>query len=322
MKRFALLLLLTAAAGAPRAAHAVRNPDTGTRPSNILTSLPGAHPRAMGNAFTALADDANALFFNPAGLGGLERAEFTATHRQLYSDISQQNLGVVLPLDLTSAANFRELGSLGIYGGFLDYGRFTGRDAAGTPTGDFEANDRLVGVAYGMALTPRLLLGAAVKHYNLHLADKKVKGVAMDGGLIYRLTPDRLSFGVAATNFGQSFSFASEEEDLPLAIAGGLAFTPDDRFTLTADVVDPKDDSVGYRVGAEAAVGRVIALRVGYDSTYDPGPGVSAGVALHADRLELAFFPIQRFTLDYAFVASDDLEDVHTVSLTFRFGDR
>jgi len=317
MKRLALALIFGAVP-----LHATRNPDTGTRPSNLLTSQPGAHPRAMGNAFTALANDANALFFNPAGLGGLERSEITATHRQLYGDIAQQHVGVVLPLDLGSAANVKELGTLGFYGGFLDYGKFTGRDAAGTETGDFEANDRLIGVAYGRTLTPRLLIGASLKFYNLHLADRKAKGLAMDGGLLYRLTPDRLTLGVAATNAGQSLAFSGEEEDLPLAVAGGLAFTPDDRFTLTADVVDPKDDSVGYRAGAEAGVGKVLALRVGYDSTYDPGPGVTAGVSLRADRLELAFFPIQRLTLDYAFVVSDDVEDVHTVSLTFRFGDR
>ena len=38
----------------------------------------------MGGAFIAVADDANAITWNPAGLPGLRRTEFTSTYADLY----------------------------------------------------------------------------------------------------------------------------------------------------------------------------------------------------------------------------------------------
>ncbi|HHM23673.1 MAG TPA: hypothetical protein ENJ23_01370, partial [Bacteroidetes bacterium] len=40
----------------------------------------GARPMGMGGAFTALSDDAHAIFWNPAGLAGLSRSELTLMH--------------------------------------------------------------------------------------------------------------------------------------------------------------------------------------------------------------------------------------------------
>ena len=41
----------------------------GTAGFQFLKLGVGARPVAMGSAYTAVADDANALFWNPAGLG-------------------------------------------------------------------------------------------------------------------------------------------------------------------------------------------------------------------------------------------------------------
>ena len=44
----------------------------------------GARPLGMGGAFVGVADDANALNWNPAGLPGLRRTEFTSSYSNLY----------------------------------------------------------------------------------------------------------------------------------------------------------------------------------------------------------------------------------------------
>ena len=46
----------------------------------------GARGLGMGGAYTALADDANALYWNPAGLSKLEKREFTASHAELFEN--------------------------------------------------------------------------------------------------------------------------------------------------------------------------------------------------------------------------------------------
>ncbi|MBK7770535.1 MAG: hypothetical protein IPI48_08380 [bacterium] len=46
----------------------------------------GARPRAMGSAFVSLADDANAVFWNPAGLTRSNRVALMATRAWMYDD--------------------------------------------------------------------------------------------------------------------------------------------------------------------------------------------------------------------------------------------
>jgi tetratricopeptide (TPR) repeat protein len=48
----------------------------------------GARAPGMGNAFTALSDDAYAIYYNPAGLTQLERPQFSASYAQLYTGLN------------------------------------------------------------------------------------------------------------------------------------------------------------------------------------------------------------------------------------------
>ena len=65
----------------------------------------GARPIAMGNAFVGLADDANSIYYNPAGLGLLTRKELTSTYGRLFmgltdgSNISDGFIGYVHPIN-------------------------------------------------------------------------------------------------------------------------------------------------------------------------------------------------------------------------------
>jgi hypothetical protein len=51
-------------------------------------SLWGARPAAMAGAYTALADDANAPAYNPAGISMMTQSELTFTYAQLYSGLN------------------------------------------------------------------------------------------------------------------------------------------------------------------------------------------------------------------------------------------
>ena len=48
----------------------------------------GARAPGMGDAFTALADDAYAIHYNPAGLAQLDRPQFSAAYSKLYLGLS------------------------------------------------------------------------------------------------------------------------------------------------------------------------------------------------------------------------------------------
>ncbi|HEX4046465.1 MAG TPA: hypothetical protein VH309_01450, partial [Elusimicrobiota bacterium] len=64
----------------------------------------GARAPGMGDAFTALADDAYAIHYNPAGLAQLDRPQFSAAYTKLYvgltdgSDLGTSQLVYAQPL--------------------------------------------------------------------------------------------------------------------------------------------------------------------------------------------------------------------------------
>uniref|UniRef100_A0A7V3RH41 PorV/PorQ family protein n=1 Tax=candidate division WOR-3 bacterium TaxID=2052148 RepID=A0A7V3RH41_UNCW3 len=58
----------------------------------------GARPRALGNAFVAIADDANAVFWNPAGISSLKGVQITGMHSSLFFGTKYDYLAVAAPL--------------------------------------------------------------------------------------------------------------------------------------------------------------------------------------------------------------------------------
>lgn len=83
----------------------------------------GARVPGMGNAFVAVADDVNSVYYNPAGLSSLERPKFMASHAMLFAGLSDgSNLGLS---NLTAAFPLRE-GKLGTVGGLWNQFSLTG----------------------------------------------------------------------------------------------------------------------------------------------------------------------------------------------------
>lgn len=64
----------------------------GTYAAFLDTGL-GARPTGMGGAFSAVADDANAVFYNPAGLAQLTQAEAHFTYTDRFSGLEDVSMG-------------------------------------------------------------------------------------------------------------------------------------------------------------------------------------------------------------------------------------
>ncbi|OGC33516.1 hypothetical protein A2311_06185 [candidate division WOR-1 bacterium RIFOXYB2_FULL_48_7] len=62
-----------------------------------LSGKYGARPLALGNAFTAQADDANAIFINSAGLSDIKLAKLISNYGQIDADTSFTSLAAALP---------------------------------------------------------------------------------------------------------------------------------------------------------------------------------------------------------------------------------
>jgi hypothetical protein len=58
----------------------------------------GARPLALGRAYTALADDANSIFLNPAGLALTKSMQMTSMYASLLNEINYTMIGISFPL--------------------------------------------------------------------------------------------------------------------------------------------------------------------------------------------------------------------------------
>ncbi|MCK5146189.1 hypothetical protein KAR48_05500 [bacterium] len=65
----------------------------------------GGRALGMGRAFTAVADDASGLYWNPAGLVGATRFELTSMYSNLYYDSQFAHMGLVLPRPMENVQN-------------------------------------------------------------------------------------------------------------------------------------------------------------------------------------------------------------------------
>jgi hypothetical protein len=215
----------------------------------------------MGNAFAAVADDASAVFFNPAGLdqvpGG--RAEFT--YHYPFSEIKDITYA-------TGAVSYNMSGrgfALGTFAAGVNYFKASGIPEAGGPglTGrtfsDYESAIRL---AWGKGLGGQVVAGEEPR-YNLGI------GLKIVATKIYEYNDG--GFGVDA-----GFMFR------PLApVRVGIAF--DNLIAPNVDTAEGrvrKDGDLGFAAGGEGKIGGIVALRAGYrypEEMPAAGLGVAAG---------------------------------------------
>ncbi|MCR4295482.1 MAG: PorV/PorQ family protein, partial [Elusimicrobia bacterium] len=202
MRALRLAALLVLASPASRAAETASFLDIGV----------GARALGMGGAYTALADDANSLYWNPAGLAKLEKREFTASHAEMYENTRLDFLAYAHP---TSQGTF----SAGVT--YLSQGKIEGRDSLGRPTAGFDASDAAVSGGYARNLE-FAEVGASVKYIRSHIGSTEAQTVAADVGA--KRDFGNVIVGAALRNLGPGLKFADQRNDLPLRLAAGAAY--------------------------------------------------------------------------------------------------
>ncbi len=303
MRRLLLCGLLLLAALPARADEA------GSSAAPFLLIAPGARGAALGGAYTALARDAGALHWNPAGLGRLRQGEALFVHAPWFDDITYNHLAYVHDGQVYG-------GRAGAAVTMLDYGdmditRINGQ-APVTGLGRTEAGDLAVTVGYGRE-EEFGAWGVNLKYIREELAAYEADAFAVDlGWQATDVAVPGLALGVSLLNLGTRLQAGTRRENLPLTLlAGGAYRLPELPLLLTTDLVVPRDDRVFLNAGMEWQIVRMLALRVGYTGENDAGSGLTCGFGVNLD---------DEFHVDYAFVPYGDLGDAHRLSLRYCFG--
>ena len=265
----------------------------GTTTASFLKIGIGARASALGEAFTALAQDGTCLYWNPAGLAYLREKELSATYNSWLQEINQGYLSFSFPF---------AKGGLGLGVNYVDLGKMEGRDEYGHPTGTFTASDTHIFAGYAhkfKTIAWGLSLGTL---QDVIKEDRKTAFLATVG-FLYPVG-ERLTLGLAAQNIGSRLG----ADPLPLTFKLGAASRLKN-LALALDVAKPQDNEIYYCLGAEWWLKDTLALRAGYKTNQDAGEGITAGIGLKMAKV----------SLDYAYVPYGDLGSTQRISLGIKF---
>jgi len=215
----------------------------------FLLIAPDSRAGAMGETGVALADNANAIFWNPAGLAFQRGTEVSFTHArwlpQFSSDLSYEYLSAkhyLKSIDATVGANIT----------FFNLGSFERRDENNNYLGTFKAFEYAVVLAYAMKLSQDFGFGVNLRYIHSQLApfgtaEEQGRGVAngvsFDIGLLLReyILGMRFRTGLNLSNLGPMIHYIDREQADPLPTHLRLGFALDviqtkyNNLTLTAD---------------------------------------------------------------------------------------
>ena len=284
----------------------------GTTGYTFLTLPVGARPVSMGEAFVAISDDSNALFWNPAGLVQVQKPEVNMTHLAWLEEISQENFYAVIPL--------RQAGTVGCGLNYLHTQLLANRDNRDAEN-SFYFSDLALTLSYAKNLDKRMLGGVSLKFINEAISVDSLSSLAaaVDLGLIARLNND-LSFGCSIQNIGLGLSgLKGNNEQLPLTLRGGLGYwSSTSALVLALDIEKPINDDFYLHTGAEfnqqGILGGILSERIGYIQRINSA-GNQWGM-LSGLRLGLGFMISNGIQIDYALEPfGEDLGYTHRISL-------
>lgn len=269
----------------------------------------GAKAAGLGSAFTAVASDVSAIYWNPGCLARMKGSELGLMRTELYGDTR---------LDFLGYAQATRAGNFGIAATYLTQQGIQGRDSQGRRTSDFTASDLAMMLNYSR-LVKSVGLGVNLKYIRQRIADASASGLALDLGASYR-PMSKVRLGFAVQHLGPGMKFTNERFSLPLTVSAGAGYIMGGNFLVSADVRHRVyENKTSFSIGTELQAFQGIYLRSGYLAGAQAGGG--SGTAADALlRISVGFgLKLNNFTMDYSFMPMGELGNAQRMSIGKRF---
>lgn len=312
----------------------------GTTAAGFLGIDVGALAIGMGSAYVSLANDATAMYWNPAGIAALRINEAVFSHNKWIADINFNYVGIAVPL------NF---GTIGVNATFLTMDDME-RTTIDYPMGNgekFSAGSYAFGFAYARSLTDRFSIGFNFKYIHEYIYNSSATGVAFDLGTLFTTQFHGLRIGMSISNFGSKMrmqgrdllvqfdadpliygnneninaELKTESYDLPLMFRVGVSMDVlkgrgGSNLLLSVDALHPNDDVEYLNLGGTYIFHRMFSVSAGYKTLFakDSEEGVALGAGFY-----FSMFGDVRLKINYGFQDFGVLNSIQQFTIALEF---
>ncbi|MGA7305288.1 MAG: PorV/PorQ family protein [Rhodothermales bacterium] len=294
----------------------------------------GAREIALGSATTALSNDANQHFWNPAGTALTSDRTFSAafSYNQWIADLNHAAAAVgfnAIGGTITVGAQSLSVKDIPAnrQNGYSDpilQGLVTDNETSAT----YNYQDVAIGVTYAKYVLDRLSLGGTFNVINESIDGQSAGAIAFNFGSIYDVGVYGWKLAARINNLGSNLSFEFQDNPLPLTFAIGSTINPIDqdnvRVMVALDATKAMDSQQAVFGGGEVSLYDILFLRGGYKFNYtgasDAGTstrpsinttieGFSAGAGIQYDMSGM------KVAVDYSYTDMDLLDAVNRITL-------
>jgi long-subunit fatty acid transport protein len=293
----------------------------------------GARAVALGETFVAIANDASALYWNPAGLVQFNQNQAIIAHTEYVVDIKHEYLGVAYHLTSNDAVG------IAVTSLHMDEMEITNETQPQGTGRYFKFGDIALGLTYSKRMTDQFSFGTTVRYVEETLDVLKMRGVMVDLGTYYWTGIGSTRFAVVVSNFGGDVSptgdvtlYSGDKVNSfqafspPTLFKLGFAFEPlvneSQRITAAIELNHPNDNAENIHVGVEYEWNKWLFFRTGVKRTI--GESLLGQDTRSSNDYTFGFGvsqPIYVTTInfDYAYANFNLLGSVHRISLGLSF---
>ncbi len=301
----------------------------GTAVAQFLEINLGARGTAMGHAYTTLTDNADAVFWNPAGLSNIQNGSFILDYTKWPADIGIGGFSAALSVE--------NIGTFSINGAYLmtdDMEITTVNQPDGTGE-TFGITNYTFGLSYARKLTENLSIGVTTKIVSEKYFDYGYTGFAFDIGTQFNTGYRGLKIGMSILHFGPEVKFDGEYFDysdpdlatgdkkqfeqysLPISFRIGACMdvwqSDENKIISAVDMVHTNNNLEQYNFGFEYGYDNLIFFRGGYRFNLDEG-GFSLGTGVIYQ-----LFEENKVALNYSFADRGIVASIHRISAEFTY---
>lgn len=249
------------------------------RPGAFLRLGVGARALALGGAFSAIADDPSAVYWNPAGIAQLHHAGFIASYHSMPLERSFYFVGAAVPL--------RRSASIGVSWIGWNVSNIEGRTGnTAEPDFIFNNNENALVATYAHQLGSSFELGGNLKVIFQNLYTGNSTGWGMDLAALFR-PMNNLRLGLALQDINTATKWSTGlREKFPMTMRLGAAINISTSVQLALELNKINGEKFGFSGGAEYTALSMLPFRLGFT---ERGAVGGLGLAIPLRSMQMHF---------------------------------